>query len=192
MLEKLRIIMLYEADLNYVLKLVWGKKLVHNAEKHSSLGGCNHGSRAGRQSHDALLQKLLLYKQARLSRTSLVTVNNDAKSCYDRIIRALGMLACICYGLPLLAAKMHNNTHGAMRHAIKSRHGLLKSYSGTASAPLEGSGQGSGASPAIWLLLSTTMLQAFGSFSRGMEVIFPFKATVLCILAIFYVDDGTP
>ena len=134
MLEKLRIIMLYEADFNYVLKLVWGKKLVQNAEKHQSLGECNHGSRAGRQTHDALLQKLLLYEQARLSRTSLITVDNDAKSCYDRIIKTLGLLACICFGLPLLAAKMHNDTHDAMQHSIRSRHGLFRPYGGSASS----------------------------------------------------------
>ena len=192
MLEKLRIIMLYEADFNYVLKLVWGKKLVQNAEKHQSLGECNHGSRAGRQTHNALLQKLLLYEQARLSRSSLITVDNDAKSCYDRIIKTLGLLACICFGLPILAAKMHNDTHDAMQHSIRSRHGLFRPYGGSASSQLEGSGQGSGASPAIWLLLCTTLLQAFQGYTKGMEIVFPFESTVLSILAIFYVDDGTP
>ena len=98
MLEKLRIIMLYEADFNFMLKLIWGKKLVQNAEKHHSLGDCNHGSRTGRQTHDALLQKSLLYEQARLSWSSLITVDNDAKSCYDRIIRTLALLACLSYG----------------------------------------------------------------------------------------------
>ena len=192
MLEKLRIIMLYEADFNFILKFVWGKKLVQNAEKHQSLGDCNHGSRAGRQTYDALLQKMLLYEQARLSRTSLITVDNDAKSCYDRIPRTLAGVACMSFGLPGAAVKMHNDTHHAMQHFIKSRHGEFKPYSGTDQAPLEGTGQGSGASPAIWLLYCTTLLNAFQHFSAGMMVVFPFQDLVLRILAIFYVDDGTP
>jgi hypothetical protein len=58
-LEKLRIIMLYEADFNFVLKLIWGKRLVRNAEYHKVLGTSNHGSRPGWQCADALMEKLL-------------------------------------------------------------------------------------------------------------------------------------
>ncbi|WP_317203178.1 hypothetical protein [Janthinobacterium sp.] len=79
-IEKLRIIMLYEADFNFVLKLIWGKRLVRNAEKYGCLGQSNHGSRKGRQTTDAQLEKTLLYGITRLTRTSLVTVDNDAKS----------------------------------------------------------------------------------------------------------------
>jgi hypothetical protein len=86
-IEKLRIIMLFEADFNYVLTLMWGKHLVRHGEKHGYFGTENHGSRPGRQTIDALLEKLLIYKFARLSRTSLIAVDNDAKSCNDRIIR---------------------------------------------------------------------------------------------------------
>jgi hypothetical protein len=55
---------------------------------------------------------------------------------------------------------------------------------------LEGTGQGSGASPAIWLIYSVSLLRAFQHFSPGMQVLSPFEATVVTILAIFYVDDG--
>ena len=48
----------------------------------------------------------MLYEYARLTRTLLITVNNDAKSCYDRIIKLLAMIACIAMGLPLMAAAM--------------------------------------------------------------------------------------
>jgi hypothetical protein len=124
-IEKLRIIMLYEADFNFMLKLIWGRRLVRHAELYRCLGTSNHGSRSGRQTIDALLEKLLMYEYARLTRTSLVTVDNDAKSCYDRIIKSLAMLACIGVGLPLLAAAMHNKTHHGMVHSIKTRQGQL-------------------------------------------------------------------
>ena len=125
LLEKLRIIMLYEADFNFVLKLIWGYRLVRHAEKYRVLGTSNHGSRPGRQVKDAHMEKLLLYENARLTRTSLITMDNDAKSCYDRIIKTLAMIACIGVGLPVMAAAMHNLTHHGMEHRIKSRHGLF-------------------------------------------------------------------
>jgi hypothetical protein len=59
MIKKLRIIMLYEADFNFVLKLIWGRRLVRHAEKYKCLGTSNHVLRAGRQTVDALLEKLL-------------------------------------------------------------------------------------------------------------------------------------
>ena len=125
LIEKLRIIMLYEAYFNFVLKLIWGRRLIQHAERYQSLGSSNHGSRSGHQTIDALLEKLLLYEFARLSRTSLITIDNDAKSFYDGITKFLAMIACISVGLPLLAAFMHNKTHHGMQHTIKLRHGFF-------------------------------------------------------------------
>ena len=79
-----------------------------------------------------------------------------------------------------------------MEHRIKSRHGLFKSYSGTNSVALEGTGQGSGASPAIWLIYMVSLLNAFKDFSPGMTVTSPFEDLFVFILAIFFVDDGMP
>jgi hypothetical protein len=157
-IEKLRIIMLYEADFNFMLKLIWGKRLVRHAEKYKCLGTENKGSRSGYQMTDAMLEKLFLYEYARLTRTSLITVNNDAKSCYDRIIKPLAMIACMGVDLPLMAAAMHNKTQYGMQHSIKTRHGTLQPYCGTDKEVLEGTGQGSGASPAIWLIYSVSPL----------------------------------
>ena len=148
-IEKLWIIMLYEADFNFVLKLIWGCRLIQNAKKHGCLGKSNHGSRSGHQTSDSQMEKLLVYEFSRLSRTSLVTVDNDAKSCYDCILKTMSMIDCIAVRLPLMAAVLHNRTHHGMDHWIKSRHGLFRSYFGTDDDALEGTGQGSGASPAI-------------------------------------------
>jgi len=192
-IEKLRIIMSFEADFNYMLKLVWGRRLVHRAEDEKLLGHSQHGSRPGRQCTDACLEKLFLYKHARLTRTSMITVDNDARSCYDRIIKCLAMLTCISIGLSLLAATAHNKTHNGMRHRMKTRHGLsTKSYQSTNEEQNEGTGQGSGGSPAIWLVFMVTLLTAFRQFTPGMKVVSPFDSLLVLIVAIYYVDDGMP
>jgi hypothetical protein len=102
------------------------------------------------------------------------------------------MIACIAIGLPLLAAAMHIKTHHGMQHWIKTKHGTLRPYAGTDDEALEGTGQGSGASPAIWLLYSVLLLRAFQQFTPGMTVSSPFESLLVTILAIFYVDDGMP
>jgi hypothetical protein len=45
-IEKLRLIMLYDADFNFILKLIWEKRLVRHAEKYRCLG-TNKESRSG-------------------------------------------------------------------------------------------------------------------------------------------------
>jgi hypothetical protein len=84
-IEKLRINMLYEVNFNFVLKLIWGWRLVCYAELYRCLRTRNKGSRSGHQTTDAMLEKLFLYEYARLTRTSLITV----ESCYDRILKPL-------------------------------------------------------------------------------------------------------
>ena len=79
-----------------------------------------------------------------------------------------------------------------MTHSIKSSHGLFKPYAGTDSDELEGTGQGSGASPAIWLIYSVSLLEAYKRFTTGITVQSPYEELVVQILAIFYVDDGMP
>jgi hypothetical protein len=73
------------------------------------------------------------------------------------------MTSCVAVGLPLATAIMHNLTHHSMKHRIKSRHGLFCAYFGMDNDELEGSGEGIGASPEIWLIYSVSLLAAFSS-----------------------------
>ena len=192
-IEKLRIIMLFDAQFNFALKMVFGRRMIHNAEDCGFFGSENHGSRPGRQVQDALLEKTLMYEHARLTRTSLITVDNDAKSCYDRIIKGLALLACMATGLPQEAAAMHNTVHDEMTHSMKTRHGLLRPYCGTDEGGSDGAGQGSGAAGAIWLVYSNSLISALHEFSPGITQTSPINRLLrVCLIAIFFVDDGTP
>ena len=73
-IEKLRVIVLFQADFNFMLKVVWGRRLVWFAEKHKSLGHANHGSRSGMQSIDFSLEKVIVYDHCRLTPTNLITI----------------------------------------------------------------------------------------------------------------------
>jgi hypothetical protein len=79
----------------------------------------------------------------------------------------------------------------ACNKSIKMRHRILQPYLGTDDDTLEeGTRQGSGASPAIWLLYSMSLvLRAFQKFTPGMTVSSPFEFLLVTILAIFYVNN---
>jgi hypothetical protein len=103
LLEKLRTIHLFEADYNWILGLIFGRRMVHNAEKQQHLNESQWGSRPGRSTEEALIHKVLSYEISRNTRTPLGTLDNDAKACYDRIVMLFALLLCQKHGVPLSA-----------------------------------------------------------------------------------------
>ncbi len=86
--------------------------------------------------------------------------DNDASACFDRIrIVALGMLAARRCGMPNSAIRTHARSLELMKYTVKTVFGISEqSYRGTPFALLFGTGQGSGASPAVWLSLVVILL----------------------------------
>ena len=147
-LHRLRIICLYEADYNLFLKLLWAKRLVPHAEKHGLLGDAQGGNRAGRTSNDVSAHKVLQFVYARITRTNIASFDNDAKSCYDRIVGGLALLACLSWGMPEDACEVHGLAIALMRHYVKTATGISSQFfTSTEFKRLFGSGQGSGGSP---------------------------------------------
>lgn len=104
---------------------------------------------------------------------SLITVDNDAKSCFERIVKGTALLACMSIRLPQSTVAMHNKVHDNMIHSIETRHGLLRSYCGTDDGGSNGAGRGSGAARAIWLVYSNTLISALAPFSPGVNMVSP-------------------
>ncbi len=149
----LRIIHLFEIDYNLFLKLLWARRLVSRGEQHSQFGESQQGSWKGRAATNVIMLKRLTYDLTRIQRSHLGSFDNDAKSCYDRIITSVAMLASKRLGMPNAALQTHSGVLASMRYTIKTIYGVSKSFiQSTPEAVFFGTGQGSGASPAIWLM----------------------------------------
>jgi hypothetical protein len=170
-IDKLRVIHLYEADYNLVLKVLWARKLVWNAHNNLCLHDGQSGSRPGRRSIDVVIQKEMKYLYARLSRTNLATMDNDAKSCYDRIICNLAMLISRFFGMPLHACRLQAKTLHRMIFRLRTALGdSSSSYQHSWNTPVHGSGQGSCASPCLWLLISSILMECLSEHGHGMKL----------------------
>ena len=169
-INRLRIIHLFEADFNLFLKIIWASRLVQRGEESSQFGEAQQGSRPRRAANDAVLLKRLTYDLSRILRTNLGTFDNDAKSCYDRIINAIAMLAAKRLGMPDNALSTHAGVLWAMKYSIKTMFGISDGYYASGEGKtLFGTGQGSGASPAAWLTISTVLLASLRILvERGM------------------------
>ena len=170
-LTRLRVIHLFEADYNLFLKIVFGRRMVKNAEQAEALNDQQHGSRPRRMTTDALFLSRLSKDLIRQLKSNSAHMDNDATGCYDRIVTSLGMLACRRLGVPRTAIACQANVLRNMRYAVKQLTGISsKEYFGTLEDPLFGTGQGSGASPAIWLALVVILLNCLDRLSNEEQI----------------------
>lgn len=161
-IHRLRIVHLFEADFNFFLKLQWGHRLVRQAVSLNLLHDSQHGSIPRRTAMDPIMLTQLTSDLCRILKHDLARFDNDASACYDRIIVALGMLAARRCGMPSNAIRLHAEALQFMQYTVKTMYGISENnYHGTAFAPLFGTGQGSGASPAVWLTLVVLLLHTF-------------------------------
>ena len=194
-LTRLRVIHLFEADYNLFLKLVYGRRLVKNAERSHSLNDQQHGSRPRRMTTDALLLARLEKDIIRQIKANSAHMDNDATGCYDRIVVSLGMMACRRAGMPKNATECQANTLKNMRYAIKQLTGVsLNEYFGTSDEPLFGTGQGSGASGATWLCLAVILLNCLDRISQednipGFSFADPWNEIMAAWRVSAFVDD---
>ena len=90
-IECLQVIHLYDADYNFVLKLIWGRQLMYHGEDHEVFGH-QQFTWPGQQCIDAMHKKTLMYDLAQILIVSLANFDNDATGCYGSIIVTLGMI----------------------------------------------------------------------------------------------------
>jgi hypothetical protein len=159
-IERIRVIHLFEVDYNFTLKLLWGKRLVYQGEDNNCFGH-QQFARLGHQSIDAVHKKTLTYDLAQIMVINLAVFDNDASGCYDRIIVALGMIAALHLRMPCGAVRMHAKVLANMKYYVKTAHGISYAfYRAVKEFLLFGTGQGSGASPSVWLTLVVCLLFA--------------------------------
>jgi len=167
-LEKLRVIQLIEANLNILrsastyiyLRLVWGKRLVHNALHHDLFLEEQFGNHTGVQGSCAALLKTISSDLIliRLLRTNATIFNNSAKACYDRIISGFSQLCCQSLGLPTKAAEFMLQFLLAVEYHVRTAYGTSEELYGNLSTAIFGVLQGSGSAPAIRLAVSNMLI----------------------------------
>jgi hypothetical protein len=149
-INRLRIIHLFEADFNFILKTLWGSRLVWRAKYMNLLHPGQHGSIPGRTAMELVMLNQISNNICRTAKINVIRFDNDASACYDRILVHLGMMAACQCGMPDNALQVHAGTLQKMKYRVKTMYGLSNNcYQATDASPLFGTGQGSGASPAV-------------------------------------------
>jgi hypothetical protein len=189
--HRLRVIHIYEADYNFLLQAKW-REMIQKAESDKTLHPGQYGGRAGR---DALIPAFIEELKNEIcyaSRKSLINFDNDAASCYDRIIPALASLIGRKYGLHRNVVFVHATTLAETKYKLKTSLGIsTEFYENCQAFPIYGTGQGSGNSPAIWCIISSTLFSCHQDQAYGAYFCSPDEKMSVSLSMIGFVDDST-
>jgi hypothetical protein len=120
LITKPRVIHLVKADFNLILGILWGRRLMAQAERLRALDDQQFGSRKGRSAEEVALLKHATYELMKITRTNGGTFDNDAKACYNRIIPNLMSLCGQRLGLSEQSMKLHTEVLRRARYHLKS------------------------------------------------------------------------
>jgi hypothetical protein len=150
------------------------------------------GGRPGCKAQTLVFLEELRYDTSYGSRRTLFNFDNDATSCYDRIIIALASLINRKYGLNQRIVALHTNTLQQAKFHLRTINGISdQSYLHSLQFPIYGSGQGSGNSPVIWLFISLTLCDVHNQVSHGASFTTPHGTETVKLAMVAFVDDST-
>ena len=90
-IDCLWVIHLLEVDYNFVLKLIWGRRLIQRAAQFRTLMPAQQ-ARPVRLATSSVFNKVLIYDLIRLIKSGAANFDNDATGCYDNIVPPHGMV----------------------------------------------------------------------------------------------------
>jgi hypothetical protein len=114
----------------------------------------------------------------------------DASNCYDCIAHAMALLIFHSFGVEDKAVTMMLETIQETIFFLRTVLGDSKEFAGlTIEVKTQGLGQGNGASPAGWCVISFMILQVHGAKGHGAHFIAPMSHVQSSLSAILYIDD---
>ena len=187
--HRLRVIHLYEADLNLLLGVKW-RSLVHHCTDNHLLNPGQFGGLPGKDAMTPILLEELQWETSRASRRTLLRMDFDAASCYDRIIPSVASLAARSFGQHKALCIIHASFLQHAQYFLKTKLGLSEeAYSHCHLHPIYGTGQGSANSPVIWALISSRLFDAHAAKAHGATFVSPDRTYHLQVFMIGFVDD---
>jgi hypothetical protein len=190
-IENLWIIQLCEADLNFILHVIWGKRLIRHAFHHLDKA---QFAIPGQTCHNAIISKQLYLDLSRQTFSTRLMIDYDAKAAFDRDISSIANLACQRFGLPKIAGDfMHNLLFHMSFHLVTGFGKSAATFSNADDFPNIGQGvlQCSSSACPIYILNSDICLQSYKKRSVGARFIHPVNGTYISDHAVQFVDDTT-
>ena len=190
-LDKLRTLVLFESDFNHNNKFL-GRQMMHHLGDRKFLAKEQY-STPGKKCIDHVVNRKLYFDLIRYQKSSAAMAGVDLKSCYDRVAHAPAYLAMRSYGIPSEPIESMFSTIQDMQYFTFTAHGMSKkSFGGIEkgfSAAPNGLGQGNGAGPSVWSVVSSKMFQVMHHRNAATKIVSPLTNTSVDVCGFAFVDD---
>jgi len=189
-LSGLHTIVLFPVDCNYAFKHV-GRTMMKTAEQANALAPEQYGSRKRHRSINLPVSKALTFDILWQLKRPGAVCSNDAKSCYDLIGHTPASLSMQRVGVPKKVVDCLFTTLQEAVHQVRTGYGdAVATYGGELwLVPIHGIGQGNGAGPAIWAVVSSPLLNALRAKGFGCEIVCPLSNSFVKFVGYAFVDD---
>ena len=190
--DKLRTIVLYKADFNHNNKYL-GRAMMYYTVLQDMLAKEQY-SILGKKCIDHIINRRLLFDLIRYQKSSLSMASVDLKSCYGRITHSPAYLAMTGFSIPKEPVQSMLGTLQQVVHKTKTIHGISEckfggKEKGDKAAP-QGLGQGNGAGPAVWAVVSSRMFQVLHDKGLASSLQTPISNETLELCGFAFVDDS--
>lgn len=192
-LEHLRIIQLCEADLNFMLNTLWGKRLIKQAQQHAVLQQ-QQFALPGLTCQSAIWNKISFCDLLRQTGSQGIMTDYDATVAFDWVLHSVTILTCQCLGMPKSASMLlYNLLHNMEFHVITGYGVSSESFSGNADPeqPCQGMLQGSSSAPPVYNIHSDVALSLYNKHATGATFRHPITTKAHSDSAVQFVDDKT-
>jgi hypothetical protein len=189
LINKLRAILLMEADFNASNKIIFGERMMDNARKYKLMPE-EIFSEKQRMADDGAVAKRTFYDIVRQLKRSAGLASVDAANCYDRVAHAIASLVFQAFGTPPSACVSMLKAIQEMQFYLRTAFGDSKESVGAKiNLKTQGFMQGNGAAPAGWAVVSITIIHAHKKEGHGATFLCPITQYKHDACGILYVDD---
>ena len=189
LVNKLRAILLMEADYNYFNKWAFGYEALNALMAEGYIPEDQYSQRQS-TAEDARMDSRLTFDLSRQLRHPMASTSADAGNCYDRIhhtIMSLLMLAVTGWVGAVVAALYPIQT---MKFYQRTAYGDSTTYmGGKRQRPLMGLCQGNGAAPGLWSMLAAVLMHCYYNEGFGARITSPISRHVMETMGTIFVDD---
>jgi hypothetical protein len=164
--------------------------MLYRAEDANAVAIEQYGSRKHMSATDQSLNKVLTFDIWRQQRQRGALCSNDAKACYDRIVHNCASLCLQRIGTREQPIVSMFQTIQKLEHHVRTIHGESKiKFVQSGPTPIQGVGQGNGAGPQIWALVSTPVLNMLRSAGLGATFVSALSKISTTLVGFAFVDD---
>ena len=182
LVNKLRAILLMEADFNFHNKLIFGKRMLDHARAQGIIPGEQFSEKQS-TAEDGSWDKILQADISRQFRLPMCITSADAANCYDRIHHAIMALVYLALGVPVGSIVAMLLTIQLMKFFLRTGWGeSQRCIGGDILFIMMGLCQGNGAAPASWLVLSSLLVRILKQMGYGTRVQLPISHVWLDIM----------